>query len=239
MFVLCSSCRAVNDADTLSPSGLFVQLMDALCAVIAARSKGDAVSTPWILVIWQRMRWAGVRFAAAAAKFRAGTLVPQAPRAPRRSVVAAEPASPREAMVRQPKMLPCGVPDRLPAWLPRRAGWLAILAPEAASYSGWLHKVLSDPEVMAMAAASPQIARMLRSACWMLAVDPRPFLPAQPARPRKAVDKEPARRVRNVSRIGRPDYPEHFPPFPAGPDPRPQPKRRRGRPIARGWILSW
>ncbi len=109
----------------------------------------------------------GTRFTQLAEQIRAGVV----PRAPRAASVTGEPKPARE---RQPKLLSDGTPDWLPAWPCQRRGWLALLAPAAASYSGWSQTSLADPEVMAMAmaAASPEMTRLLRSSCRMRAVDP-------------------------------------------------------------------
>lgn len=215
--------------------------MAVACDMVAATSRGGRVPGLWILVIWQRMRRMGTRFASLTAQFRAGAL-PAAPRLPRPpSVPAAGAAAVRR--VRGPRLLPTGQPDRWPAGLSRRSGWLLELAPETAVCSGWLRELVAEPEVMTMAAASPLMARTLRSSCRMLGVDPRGVLPPLPRRARPvAVETTPpvaARRVREPVQAvpgGPYDYPQHLPPFPAGPEPT---RRRRGRKVPPGWLKGW
>ncbi len=64
----------MNDAATLPPSGRYALLIDALCATIAATSRGGLVPVPWILVIWQRMRRMATRFTKLAEQIRAGVV---------------------------------------------------------------------------------------------------------------------------------------------------------------------
>ncbi len=214
---------------SLPPTERFAHIMAFAGQALAARSKGGIVPGLWIVVIWQRMSRMGTRFASLTARFRSGAL-PRAPRLPSLAPVERMPAAPRTVGVRGPRLLPTGHLDRLPEGVARRSGWLVRLAPETAVCSVWLRELVAEPEVMAMAAASPLMARTLRSSCWMLGVDARAALPPR-APGRRMVAKEPAaprRKRETVQRVpgGPYDYPQHLPPFPAGPEPAP---KRRGR----------
>ena len=61
--------------------------------------------------------------------------------------------------------------------LPHKFAWLVRLVPEAACYGSQLRHLLSEPEMAALLAASPQARRLLRPLCRMLAVEPPHAVP--------------------------------------------------------------
>ena len=110
------------------------------------------------------------RFAALAAKVRAGTL-PE-PRAPRPLPELSElPATPR-----------------VRAKLPRGFRWLSKLIPRHVSvYGSQLMYALTDPEVQVLLAAAPGLVRLLRPLLWALKQKPGPdLLPVLAKRTRRA-----------------------------------------------------
>jgi hypothetical protein len=243
----------------LSPADRLAQIADLLCQVIAASIRGGVMPGSLIVLLWHRVRRAAARFAAIAARIEAGA--PPSPSC--LPSAAAERATPeRPAVTRVPRrarLLPNGEPDRLPAWMWRRAGWLVWLVPEAAMCGGQLHALLADPAMVALASASPPLGRILRSLCWMLAVDTASLPPPRTRPPRAAPAPRPAPRsvtrpvtrsaprsaTRSVTRLA-PRSATHSPPnhapcslFLAPRDPRPEPKRRRSRASSGPWTVSW
>ncbi len=161
---------------TLSPSDRFTALVEGLFADITTRA-----ANPWvpllpvqlvlIKLIWRRLRRMSRQFAAIMAQLRAGTL-PQvgseARPAPARPAGSARPHEPS-----------------------RRFGWVIY----AVSWFVWnrhyeLEEMLEDPETAAQVAEAPQLGRVLRPMCRMLAVKPPAWL-RLPRRARPVVAKFP------------------------------------------------
>jgi hypothetical protein len=131
--------------------------------------------------------------------------------------------------------LPDGGFDRLPAWLYRRSGWMAQLVPGIGVCGSRLQSLLDDPAFVALAAASPQIARMLRSLCRMLAVDPGAALPPPPPRKRPPPAKPETEAA--AMRPGAPVHlPDHYPPGLPRPGWARQRRIQRCMLIPRRWI---
>jgi hypothetical protein len=111
------------------------------------------------------------RFALLAQRFHDGTLTPPKPRAAPRRLPASADEAPR---------------TRPPPFLPRRFGWLCRLVPGLASVAGnMMEIVLKEPELAAMAEASPEVGKLIRSLLWMTGKKPPAYL-APPPRPRGA-----------------------------------------------------
>ena len=138
--------------------------MKDLCACVAARlSKGMPV--PMIVLIWAWLNRIKNRILALMARIEAGTL-PIASR-PR-------PGRPRPAAPPKPR-------------LPRGFAWLLVQIPyEAAGYASQLRYLLTtNPEMMALLAATPLMARTLRPLYRMLGIEadvltPKPALAPAP-----------------------------------------------------------
>ena len=149
-----------------SATNRFARLIEALCESVAA-SHSRGLAGPVIVLIWGRLRRMAARFAAAA--------IPAAPRASR--PVPSRPAQSRPALSRRGA-------DARPR-LPGGFGWLIRLSPAAACHGGQLQRLLADPEMAALLAATPRMGRLLRPLCRMLAVEPPPGLFAPPNRARR------------------------------------------------------
>ena len=144
----------VSAPPPLSATDAFALIMERLYQAVAARSYRGQMAGPLILLICTRLRRLAARFAALAARVRAGTLRSRAPARRAASRPASPPASPP--------------PPRLPndfAWLVRLVGR------EAAGCGSQLQFLLTDPEFAALIAAAPQMGRLLRPLCRMLGVD--------------------------------------------------------------------
>ena len=146
-----------------SATDRFALLIEALCESVAA-SHARGLAGPVIVLIWGRLRRMAARFAAAA-------IIPAAPRrasSPARS----RPAPSRPGAEARPR-------------LPGGFGWLIRLSPAAACHGGQLQRLLADPEMAALLAATPRMGRLLRPLCRMLAVKPPPGLLAPTNRARR------------------------------------------------------
>ncbi len=118
-------------------------------------------------LIWLRLRRTGARFAKLAARVRAGEL----PATARRSASGASAQSAESRAERQAKRRKSDDPaDRLAKRLPRGFAWLLRLVPEAAVYGSQLNHLLSDPEMVELLTAAPQMGRLLRPLCQMLGI---------------------------------------------------------------------
>ncbi len=140
-----------------SPAARFVRLLDELCAVIAARGAGGALTKPLFFLLWTRLRRTAARAVKVAARIAAGT-PPPAPR-PR-------PAKPR--------------PPRPPTLrLPRRFAWVILAVPGTAALGCRLQYLLAEPE-LARLAEDPVMRRLLNPLRQMLGI-PKPPAPPRPA----------------------------------------------------------
>jgi hypothetical protein len=122
--------------------------------------------------IRRKLTRAGERFALLARRFHDGTLAPPKPRATRRKPPPpADDAAPR---------------TRPPPILPRHFGWLCGLVPAWAAGAGsQMQHLLQNPELEAMAKASPEVGKLIRPLLWMTGQMPPAYL-ALPARTRRA-----------------------------------------------------
>jgi len=158
-----------------SPTQRFALAIAGLYAAVAARigqkpEMGPLMTGPLIILICARLRRLGARFQALAQKIQAGTL--------RAWPARIRPPRPR----RPPPAL------RLPE---HRFGWLIALVPwHAACWAEGLRRAMTDPEVAAMIAATPRMARVLRPLCRMLAITPDFLPPLPPRAPRRSRRRE-------------------------------------------------
>jgi len=144
--------------------GWMITWFTRMMAAEAARRRVDG---PSVSAAWRRMGRFARRFAALVEMWQAGTL--PAVRAPR-----PRPATARAAAARPPGLL---------GWR-----WFRRLFPETAGpFSGTLHEMLHGvPQMAELAAATPQLGRLVRPMCSMLGLKPPPYLqlPRRPRRPR-------------------------------------------------------
>jgi len=137
-----------------SPVERLVRLLDLLCAAIAARGAGGALTTPLFFLLWRRVRHTAVRAIKLAARIAAATQPAARPR----------PASPR--------------PSRPPTLrLPRGYAWVVRVVPGTAAYGTQLRALLAEPE-MARLASAPSMRRLLNPLRQMLGVPKPPPLPS-------------------------------------------------------------
>ena len=142
-----------------TPFGLSQRLalvLQSLRTAIAACAGRDRTAVAVVLLAWPYLHRLAARFAALAARVRAG----EASVAPTRVRTTAE------------------APRLRPAPLPQGFAWLIRLAPEAAALGGQVRHLLADPELAALLAVAPQAARLLRPLCRMLGIEAAPGLPA-------------------------------------------------------------
>jgi hypothetical protein len=147
----------VTAAPPLDATHRFALIMEGRCQLVTARGGRGLIAGPLVCLIWTRLRRMAARFSALAAQVRSGALPSPSSL---RTRAASRPARPHP-------------PQRLPnrfAWLVRLAG------SEAACFAGQMQHLLSDPEMVALLSAAPQMGRVLRPLCRMLGVKPSPDL---------------------------------------------------------------
>jgi len=160
-----------TQAPALTPVDRFNSLIEGLFSDIVTKATNpyfplEPLRLLLIKLIWRRLRRMRRRFATILAQFHAGTL-PQAGSTP------IPESAPRPAAPRRPSS-------------PYRAfGWVIY----AVSYFVWirhyeLEEMLEEPETEALVAGAPQLGRVLRPLCRMLAIKPPAWLrlPRQPRR---------------------------------------------------------
>jgi hypothetical protein len=123
------------------PAAYLAGLVNELSLAIAMRRDAGVLAGPVAGLLWAWLFRLRDRLARLAARIAAGkgSGVPRPPRRPRDPEAAAAPRRP---------------PQRL---LPRGAGWLIRLLPEAAVAASRLQHVFADPEMASFAAAAPQL----------------------------------------------------------------------------------
>ncbi len=135
-----------------------MRIIDALCAAVAARGAGGALTVPLFFLLWSRLRRIAARATKAAARIAAGVPRPATrPRAPR-------------------------PPRPQPLRLPRGFAWVVRVVPGTAAYGTQLQALLADPDMAALA-EDPRLRRLLNPLRQMLGVPPPPA-PARAAPPR-------------------------------------------------------
>jgi hypothetical protein len=134
------------------------------------------------MAIRRKLTGVQARFAILAQRFHDGTLAPPKPRAtPRKPPHAADDAAAR---------------TRPQAILPRRFGWLCGLVPSWAAGVGYqMEALLQHPEMEAMAAASPEVGKLIRPLLWMTGRRPPAYLALPPRTGRAPPRRAPLRRA--------------------------------------------
>jgi hypothetical protein len=134
-------------------------------AVVAARYRALA---PLLVLVWCRLRRTVARLDRLAARWQQGRLSPR----------------PGGTHSRQPPQLHPADAGR-PRRTPQGHAWLIRLHQPLAQFAPRIQRLLDDPEVIALCAATPQAGRLLRPLCRMFAIAP-PACIARPApvRPR-------------------------------------------------------
>jgi hypothetical protein len=144
----------VTQTASLAPADRLALIIEGLCQAIARRCGLTGLAGPLIILIWTRLRRTAARFTRALLAEGAG-ISPSRPQA----VMAA----PDEARGKPSRARP-----KSP--LPRRKAWLLRLAPETASAASQFRHFLADPEVAALLADAPHLARILRPLCHALGI---------------------------------------------------------------------
>jgi hypothetical protein len=136
----------------LTPAKRFAGIVNGLFHAVAVRRDAGFLAQPVAMLLWARLAHLRARITRLAARLAdgKGSGVPRNPRTP--SGTAPKPRRP---------------PQRL---LPRKAGWLIPLVPEAAAAGSQLRHLLADPEMAALIEAAPQMGRLLRPLCRSLGV---------------------------------------------------------------------
>ena len=188
----------------------FTRIIEELRLVVAECGGRRRLAGPLTVRLWIRLGKISMLFAALIAhlaQFGADALARKSPQ-PR---AADAPRKPRRDPAERP-MRPSDSPLRLPG----RFAWLAVMHIRAVAAGSRLQHLLSDPEALALLAASPRMRKLLRPLCNMLGVK----LPPIPRSPRVTnPDADPAA-VATADAATDAD--------PESPPPRP-PRRRRRR----------
>jgi hypothetical protein len=135
-----------------------LSLPDRFTGLIEGLMKDVEVQVVWgwtpillIKLLWRRLRHMKARFASILARFRAGTL-----------------ATPGSA--RKPSARPPAAAEPPPLVLPRHVGWVLQTISGTLIPGYELEKLVAEPELAALVAEVPQLGRVLRPLCRMLAV---------------------------------------------------------------------
>ena len=163
----------------------FTMIVSALVGYIRTKAKPG---TLWSQVYLAAARVTRLqrRFERLVVRYRAGTLLPPRPRAPRPEKEVPEPDGQAETEAQPAKQ------ERPASLLPRHHGWLCAMVPLwAAGYGGKILYLLDHPEMRDLIAAAPQAGRLLRPLLWMTGRYIPVFL-ALPKRVRASRKKDPA-----------------------------------------------
>lgn len=153
-------------APTLTVTDRFARIMDGLCRAIAASQNRGLGPAPLVLLLWTRLRRTATRFATIAARVHAGAHGARRPRT--HAGLGCEEGQDRgEGCCNRSKTVRPAGPR-----LPRAFGWLVRVAPAVNGYRSQLQHLLSDPEIEELLSAAPQLGRLLRPLCHMLAIKP-------------------------------------------------------------------
>jgi hypothetical protein len=161
------SSPAAPSTPPLTAAARFAFIIEGLRAAVAARIADFPVTGPMVVYICTRLTRLNQKFQALAALIIAGKLRPERPYRPRASIRRAPPD-------------PAAATGPWPVWrlLPtRRFAWLCMVAhnragpANAAIYGYALRALLGEPEMVALLAATPRMAKLLRPLCWGLGIE--------------------------------------------------------------------
>jgi hypothetical protein len=189
-------------------------VIDGLCQAVAKHIARDPTSGRLIVLIWQALRTRFSRFAALAARFEAGKLLPPRPRPARtRREAGSSPSDGEGERRKKPRKISF---DRAIAdyalfgtwrlgWVTRRPAWLPRLMPELGLgvYAAHLRGLLDQPEMVALLRVSPQARALLRPLYRMLMFDSMPDILRGPPRVRAPKPEAPATEAPTVARKAR------------------------------------
>jgi hypothetical protein len=149
----------------------FNDLIDGVQKDIAASVVWGCLAIPLIRLIWRRLRTMRARFASVLARLRAG-----------------EPPRPVPVRIRAARVRPAAAPPVVPSlrngWVIHAVSWFVMIR----HYE--LEEMLEDPEMATLVTDAPELGRVLRPLCQMLAVK-LPDMLRLPRRPRRRIEKFP------------------------------------------------
>jgi hypothetical protein len=165
----------------LSSVDVFAMILDHLIEAVGARLGFRPWTQPMVGYLQARLRRISQRFLALAARIQTGKTLPGRARRPRKGPVPepgsepwSDPGGDSEAAAHRPRRWRAPVRN----WFSvARFGWLRDMVPyhpgmySAEGCGTQLRYLLTDPEMVALLAARPLMARLLRPLCWMLGVD--------------------------------------------------------------------
>jgi hypothetical protein len=160
-------------------------LVEGLMSDVAACVEWRWLEIPLIILLWRQLRRLKLRFAAILARDHAGL-----PARSRSSFASAKAGAPATPASRTPRPGP-SAPRTPSEWTRGPRGWVAKCVSRAFFRAWALEEMLEEPELADLVAATPQLGRVLRPLCHMLAVKQPAWLrlPRLPRRPRRYVAK--------------------------------------------------
>jgi hypothetical protein len=172
--------RAMTGTPTHIIAQTFGLIMAALCKALAARSNTrtrwgtpiEPLPAPLIFAIWTRFQKINNRFQKLVALIRADKLPPERVRTAEEAARRAQRRVERAACDPPPP----GAPPR--TRLPRKFGWVLSLVPcEGGNLASQMGRLLTQPEIAEMIAATPRMARLLKPLCHMLGIEQATLIP--------------------------------------------------------------
>jgi hypothetical protein len=150
------------------PVARLLQVLDLICAAIAARGAGGELTKPLLFLLWRSVKQTAAKPLKLAADIAAGKPPPVTrPRA--------NPRKPRPPTLR----------------LPRGLAWMLKMVPGTAVFGPKLTYLFAQPE-LAPLVADARFRRMVNPLCQMLGIPKLPPLPNRQAVEPKPTDPEPA-----------------------------------------------
>jgi hypothetical protein len=170
---------------TLSLPDRFTCLIEGLFKDVSAvpSLEWGWVEIPLIKLLWRRLRRMSRLFASVLAQYHAGTL-------PKAGTLPAAGSARRRAAPARPTAASHPADGPRPQDDARRYGWVLHITYAAMLRRFDLIEMLDDPDMPALLATAPQLGRVLRPLCRMLALK-LPDMLRLPRRPRRRVEKNP------------------------------------------------